>query len=54
MVKEESFKGKDAFRCEACGFHYTQKKDAEACEKFCTEHRGCSLEITKKSMEREG
>lgn len=52
MVKEEHFKGKSTFKCEVCGFHYENKEDAEACEKFCTEHKTCSLEITKKSIER--
>lgn len=51
MVEKEGFKGVDSFKCEICGFHYTQKKQAEKCEESCVEGR-CSDEITKNSLER--
>lgn len=54
MVKEELFKGKNAFRCEVCGLHYANKEDAEACEEFCTKYKSCSVEIIKKSIEQGG
>ncbi len=40
-----------AYECTACGLHYTDQADAEACNTFCTQHNACSLEITKHAVE---
>jgi len=52
MVKETEFKGKKAYVCESCGFHYLDKEKAEQCENYCSTHNQCSTEITKNSVER--
>lgn len=44
MVREEN----SEFVCEACGFRYDTRTDAEACEKWCSEHKSCNIEITSK------
>lgn len=53
MVREEAFEETEAYRCEACGFHYTEEEDAERCEAFCTEHGSCSGDITEQALERQ-
>ena len=52
MVKKEEYNGSEAFLCEACGFHYREKKQAEKCENFCEEENICNSEITSNSLER--
>lgn len=47
MVKEEEYKGKTIFVCEACGFGYETKEMAQKCEDYCNKNHSCSLEITK-------
>ena len=54
MVIEEQFDGQDAYKCEACGFHYADKETAAECEDFCETHNSCSTELTKQSLERGG
>jgi hypothetical protein len=54
MVKKEEFEGREAFACEACGFHYEYREDAEQCEEFCTEKGTCNSEVTSRSFERSG
>ena len=54
MVKKIEIKGLPAYECEACGFHYKSQATAKKCESFCRRHGGCSMEITKGSMERKG
>ena len=51
MVKKEQFQGKETFKCEDCGLHYSDKQIAQDCENFCRTHKSCSGEITKKSIE---
>lgn len=53
MVMKELFEGKEAYRCEICGFHYENEADAESCEEACSEGV-CSNEITAKALERKG
>ncbi len=52
MVEKEEFEGQEAYRCEACGFHYSERETAERCEEFCETREGCSTEITAKAVER--
>lgn len=52
MVKKEEYEGFEAFLCEACGFHYKDRNEAEKCEKFCEEENMCNSEITSSSLER--
>ncbi len=40
------------FVCEECGFGYTDRGTAEACEAYCKAHYSCSLEITAKAVYR--
>ena len=40
------------FQCPECGLHYEDEAVAKQCEAFCEEHNGCSLEITRFSVER--
>ncbi len=40
------------YQCKICGLHYRQKKIALRCQNYCQKHQSCSLEITKKSVER--
>lgn len=42
----------ELFQCPVCGLHYEDQQTAQQCETYCTEHNGCSLEITKLSVER--
>jgi hypothetical protein len=43
---------KQLFQCSVCGLHYENKEIAKKCEAYCKEHNGCSLDITKLSVER--
>ena len=52
MVTAEEFKGEKTFRCDACGFHYRDKDNAQACQDFCHSKKGCSPEINKNALER--
>lgn len=40
-----------SFECSECGLHYSDKTVAEACEKFCSQHQACNMEITQQSVE---
>jgi hypothetical protein len=42
----------EIYQCPECGLHYEDKQIAKQCEAFCKEYNGCSLEITKLSVER--
>jgi uncharacterized Zn finger protein len=50
MVKEVKKEGEIFYICEECGLVYKEKMWAEKCEKFCSRHNACSLEITKHAM----
>jgi hypothetical protein len=39
------------YTCGACGFAYLEERWAKACEEFCTQHHGCSIEITEHAVE---
>ena len=45
MVKEVETEGKKEDVCDACGYRYEEREVAERCEKWCTEHHSCNLEI---------
>lgn len=51
MVVDEQYHGRDAYRCEICGFHYTVRDDARACEDYCRTHDGCSSKLAKRALE---
>ncbi len=51
MVKIAIQENKKLYQCEACGFHYTEKEQAEKCEAWCKEHNSCNLEITAQAEE---
>lgn len=40
------------YQCRECGLHYHNKKVVKRCAAFCKKYSGCSLEITKLSIER--
>lgn len=42
----------DAYMCDACRFHFRDRRDAEACERWCNLNKTCSEEITLRSIER--
>ncbi len=42
---------KKLYQCEACGFNYAEKEQAEKCEAWCKEHNSCNLEITAEAKE---
>ena len=44
--------GKKLFKCQQCGLHYEDEKISKQCAAFCKQYNGCSLEITKLSVER--
>jgi len=46
MVKEVKKEGFTFYICEECGLAYKEKTWAEKCERFCSKHHACSLEIT--------
>ncbi|MBI4154664.1 hypothetical protein HY498_01095 [Candidatus Woesearchaeota archaeon] len=50
MVKEIIKNNKKLYRCEECGFNYSDKKLAERCQEWCNKHHSCSLEITKHAV----
>lgn len=40
------------YQCSVCGLHYEDKQTAKQCDAYCKEFNGCSLDITKLSIER--
>ena len=40
------------YECPICHLHYEDEKIAKQCATYCQENNGCSLEITKLSIER--
>jgi hypothetical protein len=40
------------YQCPVCGLHYESEETAKECEAYCTQHNGCSMDITKLSVER--
>ncbi|MDY6789374.1 MAG: hypothetical protein SVV03_05445 [Candidatus Nanohaloarchaea archaeon] len=51
MVVKEQFEGDEAYKCEDCGFHYSDKETAEKCEDYCKQHSGCSSKLAQKALE---
>jgi hypothetical protein len=45
MVRKVEKEGKSFYICGKCGLAYKEKIWAEECEKFCSKHNACSLEI---------
>lgn len=52
MVYNKSMTDKILYQCPGCGLHYEDKQIVKQCAAFCTEHNGCSMEITQHSVER--
>lgn len=50
MVERVSFKNREAFKCNVCGFVYAERATAKECEEYCRKHHSCSTEITKKAL----
>jgi hypothetical protein len=46
VIKEVEKEGESFYICEECGLAYREKIWAEKCERFCSKHHACSLEIT--------
>ena len=42
----------DSYECPVCHLHYEDDKIAKQCAEYCQKNNGCSLEITKLSIER--
>lgn len=53
MVVKEEYEGIESFKCEECGFHYRDKRNAENCEKHCRNNDSCDTQTIKRSIERE-
>ncbi len=47
MVTELLKNSKKFYICDACGFAYEQKEQAQKCQRWCEEHNSCNLELTK-------
>jgi len=43
---------KALYKCPICGLHYENAEEAKLCQAYCQQFHGCSLEITKLSVER--
>ncbi len=52
MVDKIENKGTTIFRCEFCGFGYSDLDNAERCEQYCHIHGSCSPEIMEKAIYR--
>lgn len=50
MVKKIKKKGKKLYQCEECGLFYQEKKLAKKCQKWCSKHQSCNLEIIKDAV----
>jgi hypothetical protein len=51
MVKTIKQNEKELYRCQECGLHYEDKKQAEKCQAWCKEHKSCNIEITASAIE---
>jgi len=45
MTKNPNDESGYKYACKDCGMLYKTKELAEQCEKWCTEHKSCNLEI---------
>ena len=41
----------ETYKCSECGLSYKEKEWAEKCQKWCSEHNSCNLEIIKHAIE---
>jgi len=39
-----------SYKCGYCGLEYPEEKYAQSCHAFCTKHKACSLEITRRAL----
>ncbi|MEA1958900.1 MAG: hypothetical protein U9N44_04405 [Chloroflexota bacterium] len=47
MVKELSRDNSTYYACEVCKCAYSEKEQAERCQKWCAEYHSCNIEIIK-------
>ncbi len=48
IISTQNKNGKmKAYICSECGYEYKEKEWAEKCQKWCSEHKSCNLEIIK-------
>ena len=45
MVKETNIEGKIVFKCEKCGWLYTDFDIADMCQRWCEKHKSCNLKF---------
>jgi hypothetical protein len=50
MVKKTLIDDREVFLCEVCGFGYLDEETSQSCQDWCSSHRSCSIEITKKAV----
>ena len=50
MTEEIEKDGKKYYKCEQCGLVYSDKEMAERCQRWCSEHKSCNLEIIKHAV----
>lgn len=50
MVEKIVIDQREIYVCEECGLGYADKETAEECEKYCSTHHACSIEITRKAI----
>lgn len=50
MAEEIEKEGIKYYKCNECGLIYSDEEIAEKCQKWCSEHKSCNLEITKNAV----
>lgn len=50
MIKEIEIGGKKYFECPVCGLDYIEKEWAEKCDRWCSTHDSCNLEVIAHSV----
>lgn len=46
MIKIIKKLDQELYKCEECGFYYTEREWVDKCEAWCKEHKSCNSEIT--------
>ncbi len=50
MAREVIKNERKYYQCEECLLFYTDIETAEKCQKWCSKHKSCNLEIIKASV----
>ncbi|MFQ6085953.1 MAG: hypothetical protein ACE5OY_06800 [Candidatus Bathyarchaeia archaeon] len=50
MVRKSKVNDETAYFCEECGFGYADRDTAMKCEEWCSTHKSCSIEITRRAL----